>query len=129
VAMLRAFYAHLWPSNTSVKGSRSPARPWPSCWAQHPGLVADLRMLKSWADALAGGEVKGDAHAASADWRRYVHTLLVDDLRAISGRTCRHGHVDPSQEPPARGPEVRGAPPLPGQPHAAFSDPPPDLHP
>jgi hypothetical protein len=112
VDRVRITYAHLWPATTHA---RSLAKPWPSCWEDHPGLVADLQYLKDWAAAIAAGDIEGDAYGARDSWRRYVHTLLVDDVRAISGRTCRHGHVDPTWRTPDPEPDIPEAPPLPGE--------------
>lgn len=125
VATLRRMYPHLWPSKVTA-GVRSTSRPWPACWQQHPGLVADLRHLQGWAAALAAGEVKGDAYSAWDSWRRYVETVLVDNLRTISSRTCLHGHVHDSGEPaalPER--ETPSAPPLPWQPRPTSAPPAP----
>jgi hypothetical protein len=112
VERLRTTYSHLWPANANA---RSFAKPWPDCWEEHTGLVADLQYLKDWAAALAAGDIEGDAYGARDSWRRYVHTLLVDDIRAISGRTCRYGHVDPTKRAAESAPDIPSAPPLPGQ--------------
>jgi hypothetical protein len=112
VSEVQRQHGYWWPPGPVDR--RSPARPWPECWEQHEGLVAALRMLKSWHDALEDGEADG-GYREARDWLQYLRDDIGGLTRVISGRTCRYGHVDPATEEPVRGPEIQAPPPLPGQ--------------
>lgn len=102
VAMVRDQYAHLWPAPGVLVGRDLSRPPWPDCWERHAGFVAVLRFLKWWADAIEAGEAPG-GYREARDWLVFLRHGLAPTVHDISGRTCRHGHLDPGE---ARGPQV-----------------------
>ncbi len=96
VAQLQAWFEDYWPP--APKGPREFQRvrdlPWPRCWRQHHGLVADLIALKAWSDALL--QVGGDEAAAKSwmEWTSTVQHLLAPRIQRLA-RLCQHRHRGP----------------------------------
>jgi hypothetical protein len=112
VAAIREQYAHNWPA-TGVGRARARALPWPECWEDHPGFVAELRMLKTWHDAIEAGEAEG-GHREARDWLTYLRTDIASDAREIM-RLCRYGHIDIAAPRTPPQPVAPGPPSLPWQ--------------
>jgi hypothetical protein len=114
-------HAHQWPEPTA--GTRY-ATGWPACWEQHEGLVAVLRGLKQWHEALERGEAVGPGDIAAI--MSFVRQEVGTSVREIV-RICRQVHRDPSIGMPEVETEtVNTQPPLPGQPKSAAPGKPPE---
>jgi hypothetical protein len=61
----------------------------PRCWAQHPGLVEELRALRAWRlEAYSGGQPSGQAARYwHAELRQLVHAAV-----PMYATGCRTGH-------------------------------------
>jgi hypothetical protein len=89
---IRISYPHLWPEprTDSEPVTRFRPRPFPRCWAQHPGVVADLCVLRTWHDGLGEGiEWAGGVQG----WHEYRVFLdrVADDLQTVA-RMCVPAH-------------------------------------
>jgi hypothetical protein len=65
----------------------------PLCWPRHPGLVEELRSLKTWRDALYSGHDRGSSPHAARSW----HGELRQSIAAAGtfwAPACRAGHTD-----------------------------------
>jgi hypothetical protein len=114
VGELARQYAHQWPEPTA--GTRY-ATGWPACWEQHDGLVAMLRGLKQWHEALERGEAMGPGDIAPIT--SFIHNEIGSAVREVV-RICRQVHRDPSLGiPEVEAETVNTQPPLPGQPPPA----------
>ena len=94
VDRLRRDYAHLWPEQMTP-GVRATSGPWPDCWEQHPGFVAQLQFLLDWHTSLETGDA-GGGYLEAADWHRFLEHSIVASVHAISQRICKLGHRDPA---------------------------------
>lgn len=68
----------------------------PLCWAQHPGLVEELRSLKAWREVIYSSPENGTAAHTARSW----HGELRQTIAAASmfwAPSCRAGHTDAHQ--------------------------------
>jgi hypothetical protein len=91
---IRAAYPHLWPEprGEGEAYSRVLRRPFPRCWARHPGVVSDLCVLKVWNEGLTGG---AEWAGGPQGWHEYRVFLdrVADDLQTVA-QMCTPIHQD-----------------------------------
>jgi hypothetical protein len=91
---IRVAYPYLWPEPRKdfEAVSRHRRRPFPRCWAQHPGVVSDLTVLKTWHDGLRGGTDWAGGVQGWHEWRVFLDRVA-DDLQTIAPM-CTPQHQD-----------------------------------
>ena len=95
----------------------------PACWAEHPGLIEELRALKIWREEIYGNasgsthddDADGAAGPASGQAARYWHAELRQVIQAaptFDAGGCRAGRTEQARENATGGPDRREVWPL-----------------
>jgi hypothetical protein len=85
VDTIRATYPYLWPEprGESEAYSRVLRRPFPRCWTQHPGVVSDLCVLRTWHDGLRSAASWAGGVQGWHEWRVFLDRVA-DDLQTVA---------------------------------------------
>ena len=99
VAGIRAAYPHLWPEPRSETDGvmRNRPRPFPRCWTQHPGVVSDLTVLRTWHDGLREGIDWAGGVQGYHEWRVFLDRVA--EYLQIVARFCTPVHQDGMARP------------------------------
>lgn len=68
----------------------------PDCWAQHPGIIEELWLLKTWREEIYGGTSEIPLNQQAAAWHAHLQAFT-GSIKSFHAPGCRSGHKSPPE--------------------------------
>lgn len=68
----------------------------PDCWPQHPGIVEELWLLKTWREEIYDGASEIPLNQQAAAWHAHLQAFT-NSVKTFYAPGCRSGHKAPSE--------------------------------